>query len=412
MSVTIVYSHDDEVSDRWTGEGRPLTKQEVNLDLYNLKTAIEGLQDSYTATISIASVTQPSAGQFLITLTDSTTQGPFDLPSATFRDRGAWAVDTPYLVNDTFTANGALYRVLFDHTSDDTSFDPNANDGAGHDYYAAMLSSPGNSLPAGGAENMVVEKSSSAAYAYRLGYKLPTGGSARQYLIKQSSANQDGDWDDPIASDIGFSPSTGSALVSTNVGDALEELEAIAGTGGGGGSGRKTIWMPASQMTAMITDGAATGLVETSIRKNVIKTLDFDATSDEGAQFEIAMPKSWDKADISFKVFWSHAAASTNFGVAWNVYASTFSPSSDMDGWLNNGVLVTSTGGTAGTLYVSAETDPITVFDTGTGDPPAENALLVVQVWRVPPNVSDTLAVDARLQGIQLFYNASAGNDD
>jgi hypothetical protein len=410
MSVTIVYSHDDAISGRWTGEGRPLTHQEVNLDLYNLKTAVEDLQDGYTATISIASVTQPSAAVMRVTKTDAS-YTDITLLSATFRDRGAWAIDTPYLVNDTFTANGALYRVLFDHTSDDTSFDPNANDGAGHDYYAAMLSSPGNSLPAGGAENMVVEKSSSTDYAYRLGYKLPTGGSARQYLIKQSSANQDGAWDDPTASDIGFSPSTGSALVSTNVADALEELEGIAGTGGGGGSGRKTIWMPAGQMTPMITDGAATGLVETSIRKNVIKTLDFDATSDEGAQFEIAMPKSWDRGDVSFRVFWSHATASTNFGVAWNVYASTFSPGVDMDGWLNNGVLVTSTGGTQDTLYVSAETDPITVFDVG-GAPPAENALLVVQVWRVPPNAGDTLAVDARLQGVQLFYNASAGNDD
>ena len=29
MSVTIIYSHDDEASGRWTGEGRPLTHQEV-----------------------------------------------------------------------------------------------------------------------------------------------------------------------------------------------------------------------------------------------------------------------------------------------------------------------------------------------------------------------------------------------
>lgn len=229
MTVSITFSHDDTINGLWTGVGRPMTAYEVDRDLYNIKTAVETLQGNYSATISIDTVTQPTLSTMRVTLTDATF---FDLslPVGSFRDRGDWAVSTPYLVNDTFNApDGGLYRVIFDHTSSATSFSPSANDGAGHDYYAAMLSSPGNSLPAGGATSMVVEKASGTDFDYRLGYKLPTSGTARQYLIKQSSTNQDAVWDDPVASDIAFSPSTASGLSSINVADALEELATSSG---------------------------------------------------------------------------------------------------------------------------------------------------------------------------------------
>lgn len=237
MSVTITFSHDDEVSGRWTGEGRLLTKQEANEDLYNLKTAVEMLQDGYTATISIDTITQPTASTMRVTKTDSSFYD-LTLPVGTFRDRGDWAVSTPYLVNDTFTApDGGLYRVLFDHTSDDTEFDPNANDGAGHDYYAKMISVPANALPAGGATGMMLKKSSATNYAVTWGYPLPTGGTQYEVLMKLSGADLDADWTTLDAAHVSFAPSTASSLTSTDVGSALEELETLVGTGGGGGGG-------------------------------------------------------------------------------------------------------------------------------------------------------------------------------
>ncbi|MBR0687356.1 hypothetical protein JQ594_15600 [Bradyrhizobium manausense] len=231
--MTINYSATDtNVPARWTGLGRPLTAQEFNYDLYNLDSRVATLEGDVTVNVSISDITQPSASTLLVTMTDSTTRGPFSLPTATFRDRGAWAPTTAYLVNDTFIApDGGLGRVTFDHTSA-SSFSWGANDGAGHDYYAKMLSAPGNALPSGGATAQILQKSSSADYAVTWGYKLPTGGAQYQVLTKNSATNQDASWGPVDALHVTFEASTASGLVSTNVAAALEELKAdIAGGG-------------------------------------------------------------------------------------------------------------------------------------------------------------------------------------
>ena len=183
--------------------------------------------------------------------------------------------------------------------------------------------------------------------------------------------------------------------------------------GGGGGTGRKTIWVPAGQMTPLITGGCGIGLVETPSNKNVIKTMNFDASSDEAAQFEIAMPKSWDKSDISFKLYWSHASTTTNFGVRWEIYCNTFDPDDDLDQSVSNDVDISDTGGVTNQLYVTDETAALEPVDAFDGLPTVvDNAYLIFQVFRAPPHPDDTLAIDARLHGVLIFYNADAGSDD
>jgi hypothetical protein len=229
--MTITYCRDDSVSSRWSGVDRLLTEFEVDYNFYQHETRIGVLEASVTVTVSVSSITQ-TGSDLTFHMSDATTQGPFTLPSATFVDRGAWAAATPYLANDTFTANGALYRVLVDHTSG-ASFSPTANDGAGHDYYAAMMSSPGNALPTGGATGQVLQKSSGTDYAVTWGYKLPTGGTTNQVLLKLSATTQDAAWTTLAASMVSFTPSTASSLTSSDVASALEELETLVGASGG-----------------------------------------------------------------------------------------------------------------------------------------------------------------------------------
>jgi hypothetical protein len=422
MTVSITFSHDDTVSARWTGVGRPLTAYECDLDLYNIKTAVETLQDNYSATISIATVTQPFLSTMRVTLTDASF---FDLsmPVPQFRSRKAWATSTAYLINDTVTANGAYYIVTFDHTSDDTSFDPNANDGMGHDYYDEMVPSIGNALPAGGSVRMNLKKSSGADYAVTWGFDIasdiiftPATGStlssdnvaaALEELATQVAEVA------VSAANVTFSPPSGSELTSTNVADALVELEGLGGGGGGGSTGRRTIWVPAGDITPLLTGGCATGLAETPSEKNLLKTLDFDSSSIERAQFEIAMPKSWDKGNISFKLYWSHASTTTNFGVRWEVHCNSFDPGADLDQTVIGFVGSSDTGGSTNTLYVTDETDPLEVDDPFSGVPTTiDNALLIFRILRFPGHSDDTLAIDARLHGIQVYYNASTGSDD
>jgi len=223
--MTITYCRNDPVSGRWLGVNRLLTEFEVDFNFFQHEGRITTLEANFTLTVSIGTITQPVPDQLLFTMTDGSTQGPFTLPTSTFQDRGAWTPSTPYFVNDTFTANGALYRVLFAHTSG-TTFSPTANDGAGHDFYAAMMSSPGNALPTGGATGQVLQKSTGTDFAVMWGNKLPTGGTTNQVLLKLSATNQDASWATLGATMVSFTPSTASTLTSTNVSSAIEEIDA------------------------------------------------------------------------------------------------------------------------------------------------------------------------------------------
>jgi hypothetical protein len=223
--MTIIYCETDPVSSRWTGAGRLLTAYEVDYNFYQHDQAIAALQTlTATATVSIGTITMPTPSTMLITMTDSTTRGPFNLPTATFTDRGTWAPATAYNVNDTFTASGTLYRVLYAHTSAG-SFSSTANDGAGHNYYAAMVSSPGNALPTGGATGQYLKKSSSSDYMVTWGWPVPSGGSTYQVLTKNSGTDQDFGWQTISGANVSFAGSTASTLTATNVTAAIEQVE-------------------------------------------------------------------------------------------------------------------------------------------------------------------------------------------
>lgn len=221
-------------SSRWTGLGRPLHALEVDYNFYNLDTRLEAVEASVTTTVSISDITQPTTTSMLITMSNAASY-TLTLPTGKLRSRGAWAPATPYLAEDSFTTNGAYYRVLVDHTSAGT-FSPTANDGAGHDYYEEMIPPIGNALPTGGAPGMSLKKSTSTDFAVSWGYVLPNGGTTAQVLAKVNSTDQNFAWTTLSATVVSFHPSTASGLTSTDVAAALEELEVLIGTGGGGAS--------------------------------------------------------------------------------------------------------------------------------------------------------------------------------
>ena len=143
-------------------KGSPLTIAEGDGNIQYLYDLIIALEDSPPTAVSISSITQ-AGDQITIHLTDSTTQGPFTLPTGLPNYVGDWQPLTLYAVNDWFTENGALYAVIFAHTSA-ASFDPGANDGLGHDYYQLLFSQPSNVLPTGGDTGQVLKKIDSTNY--------------------------------------------------------------------------------------------------------------------------------------------------------------------------------------------------------------------------------------------------------
>src|SRR5580765_4226966 len=167
---------------RWgTGQGFNLSPAQVDNNFWDLIQRMIAQEQRPDPSAGIAYF-EINGTMMYVHMTDGTVLGPYQLPIATFRDRGVWAPNTAYFKMDTFSINGGLYVVILDHTSAAT-FDPGANDGAGHDYYQLMLSPPGLTLPYGGAAGLVLTKHTAADFDTVWDTKFPTGGSNRQYLI-------------------------------------------------------------------------------------------------------------------------------------------------------------------------------------------------------------------------------------
>lgn len=227
-------------------------------------------------------------------------------------------------------------------------------------------------------------------------YTLTSGALARTEILKSTNADAAVSWPegtkDIVASRPGF-----SLLDSA---DLAEWLAAYWGPG------KHSIWVPALAMIPRITNGAAPGLVETTTNKNMVATLDFDATTQEFAQVDVRMPKSWDEGTVSFIPVWTHGATTTNFGVVWGLDAVAIGNDDALDAAFGTEQTSTDTGGTTDDAYQGPESAALTIAGT-----PAEGDLVQFRIHRNPAAGSDTMAVDAKLIGVLVLYTNAAGND-
>lgn len=172
--------------------------------------------------------------------------------------------------------------------------------------------------------------------------------------------------------------------------------------------GKHSIPVPSSHMTSRATNGPSLGVVEMATNKNMFRTLDYDPTTQQFGQFTVPrMPKSSNEGTVSFRFVWSHSATVTNFGVAFALEAVAISDDDAGDVAFGTAVQVTDTGGTTNDIYHSAESAAITAAGS-----PAEGDTWMFQLKRVPADAADTLAVAARIHGIELIITTNAGTDD
>lgn len=167
-----------------------------------------------------------------------------------------------------------------------------------------------------------------------------------------------------------------------------------------------TLWVPAAAMYPSTTNGCSDiAQVETTALRPDLKCLDFDASSDEFAQFAVAFPSIWNEGTITYQPFWT--VTGTNTGtVAWQLGGVAVSNDDTID--VVFGTLVATTAlahsGASNDLMVSAESGAVTIAGT-----PASGDLCFFQINR---DVSaDTQTGDARLLGIKLLYTSEAGSD-
>jgi hypothetical protein len=160
------------------GKGSNLAAAEVDENFWELLSRLAYLEDHGGPPAVSIDYFSVNGSSLTIHMTDHSIRGPFQPPVANWRFRKeGWQPATFYVPQDVFAFNGSAYLVLFAHLSAAT-FDPDANDGMGHDYYGLLLTDPGDALP--------------------------LGGDIGQVLAKRSAADLDMEWTDPLAAGDGI----------------------------------------------------------------------------------------------------------------------------------------------------------------------------------------------------------------
>ena len=163
---------------------------------------------------------------------------------------------------------------------------------------------------------------------------------------------------------------------------------------------RRTAHLPVS--SARTTNGAASGTSETTTNKVMIKTLDFDASTDEFAQFSVRMPKSWNESTITATFVWTHGSTTTNVGVVWGIQGVALSNDDAIDTAFGTAQTVTDTLIATNDMHVSAATSAVTI-----GGTLAANTPIQFTIYRDVSDAGDDLGVDARLLGVEIIYTAA-----
>ena len=169
-------------------------------------------------------------------------------------------------------------------------------------------------------------------------------------------------------------------------------------------AGVETIYVPAAAMYPNTTEGCA-DLTQVELSNGPeLKCLDFDASSDEKAQFTVCFPKSWNEGTVTFQAFFT--VTGTNTGtVAWGLGGVCIADDASINTAIGTTVVATAKAfsGTSNDMTVSATSGAVTISNA------AVDTMTYFQIMR---DVSaDTQTGDARLLGIKLFFTTDAAND-
>ena len=190
----------------------------------------------------------------------------------------------------------------------------------------------------------------------------------------------------------------------TNFTSTAAEINKLDSVGTLKQAGLETIYVPAAAMYPNSTNGCA-DLTQVELSNGPeLKCLDFDASSDENAQFTVAFPKSWNEGTVTFQAFFT--VTGTNTGtVAWGLSGGSTVDDGSINTAFGTNVVATAKAhsGTSNDMDVSAVSGAVTIANA------AADSMTFFQIMR---DVSaDDQSGDARLLGIKLFFTTDAAND-
>lgn len=158
------------------------------------------------------------------------------------------------------------------------------------------------------------------------------------------------------------------------------------------------IFLPASSMWPSTTGGCADAAkTEYTTNDQDLYELAFDASTDEYAQATIWMPDDWDGSTITFKPVWT--AASSTGDVIWGLQGRSYANDDAIDQAWGTAQTSTDTLLATGDIHYGPESSAITLAGT-----PAAGELIQLRVYRDADAGGDTLAADAKLLGIKIYY--------
>ena len=172
--------------------------------------------------------------------------------------------------------------------------------------------------------------------------------------------------------------------------------------------GKDTIFVPAAAMTPTVSNGcSALTLFETTAGRPDIVVLDFDQTADEGAQFQVALPKKYNGGTVTFQLFWTQSVGAVTTGVAFALQGVAVDDNQTIDVAYGTPVVVTDDAqGAVEEMYISVESSAITIAGTPTG-----SKMNFFRLFRDVSDANDDLAGDARVVGIKFHFTTNANTD-
>jgi len=153
-------------------------------------------------------------------------------------------------------------------------------------------------------------------------------------------------------------------------------------------------WLPAGTWGAVTTNGAVFNELELTTNDIMLQSFNFDSTTSEKIQFWWHPPSAWDAGPITFQTYWT--AASGSGTVIFTLEGRSLADSDAIDAAFGGtSATTTDTLITANDMHISPQSSSVTINGATKNEP------IILQVSR---DISDTLAVDAKLIGVKIFY--------